>query len=155
MYSTVTPLSKYLRFKSVRIYDVIFTLHSKCTVVLLLTCSCLLSAKQYFGNPIECMSDLKNPDYVNSFCWTMGTYILECTTGVKNCNKSAYSIAEGVGPFIQSANAVPLWLRYYQWIILVLLLQAIVFYFPSFLWKIWEGQRLKQLCAEVGKLGKK
>lgn len=76
MYTAVKPLSKYLQYKSINIYDVIFTMHSKCTVVILLTCTCLLSAKQYFGEPIMCISDEKNNEYVNSFCWTMGTYIL-------------------------------------------------------------------------------
>lgn len=76
MYAAVKPLSKYLQFKSVHIYDIIFTLHSKCTVVILLTCSFLLSAKQYFGDPIMCISDEKNSEYVNSYCWTLGTYIL-------------------------------------------------------------------------------
>lgn len=76
MYATIKPLSKYLQYKAINIYDIVFTLHSKCTVVILLTCTCLLSAKQYFGDPIMCISDDKNVDYVNSFCWTMGTYIL-------------------------------------------------------------------------------
>ena len=56
----------------------------------------------------------------------------------------------GVGPEI-SGLTERVYLRYYQWIILVLLLQALVFYIPSFLWKVWEGERLKQLCSEVGK----
>jgi len=56
MYAAVKPLSKYLRLKTVRIYDPIFTLHSKCTIVILLTCTFLLSAKQYFGEPILCIS---------------------------------------------------------------------------------------------------
>lgn len=77
MYTAVKPLSKYLQFKSVRIYDLIFTLHSKCTVVILLSCSFLLSAKQYFGEPIVCISDLDNQEYVNSHCWTMGTFIVD------------------------------------------------------------------------------
>lgn len=77
MYTAVKPLSKYLQFKSVRIYDLIFTLHSKCTVVILLSCSFLLSAKQYFGDPIVCISDLNNQEYVNSHCWTMGTFIVD------------------------------------------------------------------------------
>lgn len=109
MYAAVRPLSKYLKFKSVHIYDLIFTLHSKCTVVILLTCSFLLSAKQYFGDPITCISDEKNMEYVNSYCWTMGTYILNYydldlqLSEVKNLTNSTndrirdkgYAVAEG------------------------------------------------------------
>ncbi|KAH8400464.1 hypothetical protein KR222_000952 [Zaprionus bogoriensis] len=180
MYSAVKPLSKYLQFKSIRIYDAVFTIHSKCTVVILLTCSLLLSARQYFGDPIQCISEEKNINYVQSYCWTMGTYIvkldnfssqrqlgqlpaaLPAVRGGRSGRLSlrrladyneeyarAMSIAEGVGPEIRGQTQRE-YLRYYQWVIILLLFQAFVFYFPSCLWKVWEGQRLKQLCSEVG-----
>ncbi|KAH8235549.1 hypothetical protein KR032_002470 [Drosophila birchii] len=187
MYSAVKPLSKYLQFKSIRIYDAVFTVHSKCTVVILLTCSLLLSARQYFGDPIQCITEDKNIEYVQSYCWTMGTYILNLDSELpfsppfSERNKSqpqsqsqslsksrtryrtslrrlgdydeayarAMSIAEGVGPEIRGQSE-RVYLRYYQWVIILLLFQAFVFYFPSCLWKVWEGQRLKQLCSEVG-----
>lgn len=176
MYSAVKPLSKYLQYKSIRIYDAVFTIHSKCTVVILLTCSLLLSARQYFGDPIQCISEERNINYVQSYCWTMGTYIVKLdnfsarpalpTThrGVRNGQRilsmrrladyheeyaRALSIAEGVGPEIHGQTQ-RVYLRYYQWVIILLLFQAFVFYFPSCLWKVWEGQRLKQLCSEVG-----
>ncbi|KAH8345022.1 hypothetical protein KR059_000631 [Drosophila kikkawai] len=191
MYSAVKPLSKYLQFKSIRIYDAVFTIHSKCTVVILLTCSLLLSARQYFGDPIQCITEEKNIEYVQSYCWTMGTYILrldnynelpfpppypdqvvanksQLKVNSRSRYRSSYqrsslrrlgdydeayaramSIAEGVGPEIRGQSQ-RVYLRYYQWVIILLLFQAFVFYFPSCLWKVWEGQRLKQLCSEVG-----
>ncbi|XP_064538599.1 innexin inx5 [Drosophila montana] len=175
MYSAVKPLSKYLQFKSIRIYDAVFTIHSKCTVVILLTCSLLLSARQYFGDPIQCISEEKNINYVQSYCWTMGTYIIKLDNfsdrqllptppalragrnrislrRLADYNEEyarAMSIAEGVGPEIRGQTQ-RVYLRYYQWVIILLLFQSFVFYFPSCLWKVWEGQRLKQLCSEVG-----
>ncbi|EDW82506.2 uncharacterized protein Dwil_GK25094 [Drosophila willistoni] len=196
MYSAVKPLSKYLQFKSIRIYDACFTIHSKCTVVILLTCSLLLSARQYFGDPIQCISEEKNINYIQSYCWTMGTYILKLedygesdtlqlpismsadttTTTTTTTTKSsrfsflrgantrhsyrrlieqteayarAMTIAEGVGPEVRGQTERE-YLRYYQWVIILLLFQSFIFYFPSCLWKVWEGQRLKQLCSEVG-----
>lgn len=174
MYSAVKPLSKYLQYKSIRIYDAVFTIHSKCTVVILLTCSLLLSARQYFGDPIQCISEERNINYVQSYCWTMGTYIVKLdnfsarpalpTMTHRNGQRilsmrrladsheeyaRALSIAEGVGPEIHGQTQ-RVYLRYYQWVIILLLFQAFVFYFPSCLWKVWEGQRLKQLCSEVG-----
>ncbi|KAH8356593.1 innexin inx5 isoform X1 [Drosophila serrata] len=186
MYSAVKPLSKYLQFKSIRIYDAVFTIHSKCTVVILLTCSLLLSARQYFGDPIQCITEEKNIEYVQSYCWTMGTYILkldplpfppplpaqlmsnQSLSKSRSRYRSSYrrsslrqlmdydeayaramSIAEGVGPEIRGQSQ-RVYLRYYQWVIILLLFEAFVFYFPSCLWKVWEGQRLKQLCSEVG-----
>ncbi|XP_016998194.2 innexin inx5 isoform X1 [Drosophila takahashii] len=201
MYSAVKPLSKYLQFKSIRIYDAVFTIHSKCTVVILLTCSLLLSARQYFGDPIQCIGEEKHIEYIQSYCWTMGTYILKVDSyseeqlqlpvvqqeeeGVTSSASStsststtqsfwrsrsryrsrsqslrrlgdyneayarAMSIAEGVGPEIRGQSERE-YLRYYQWVIILLLFQSFIFYFPSCLWKVWEGQRLKQLCSEVG-----
>ncbi|XP_030386638.1 innexin inx5 [Scaptodrosophila lebanonensis] len=171
MYSAVKPLSKYLQFKSIRIYDAVFTIHSKCTVVILLTCSLLLSARQYFGDPIQCISEEKNIEYVQSYCWTMGTYILKWESyserqlkfptvpqtragrrRMADYNEAyarALSIAEGVGPEVHGVTERE-YLRYYQWVIILLLFQSFIFYFPSCLWKVWEGQRLKQLCSEVG-----
>ncbi|KAL7745455.1 hypothetical protein ACLKA6_015462 [Drosophila palustris] len=173
MYSAVKPLSKYLQFKSIRIYDAVFTIHSKCTVVILLTCSLLLSARQYFGDPIQCISEEKNINYVQSYCWTMGTYIIKLDNfserrqlpvppkdgrgrmslrRLADYNEEyarALFIAEGVGPEIRGQTQRE-YLRYYQWVIILLLFQSFVFYFPSCLWKVWEGQRLKQLCSEVG-----
>ncbi|XP_041630890.1 innexin inx6 isoform X2 [Drosophila kikkawai] len=177
MYAAVKPLSKYLRLKSVRIYDPIFTLHSKCTVVLLLTCTILLSAKQYFGEPILCISSEKQTEYVQSYCWTMGTYILPSESEVLGSGSSwdfssytggdynmsslralmaknqyyarLLSIAEGVGPETRGVTK-RLYLRYYQWVFMILLFQSVLFYSPSYLWKVWEGQRMKQLCCEVG-----
>ncbi|KMZ10570.1 innexin inx5 isoform X1 [Drosophila simulans] len=199
MFSAVKPLSKYLQFKSIRIYDSVFTIHSRCTVVILLTCSLLLSARQYFGDPIQCISEEKNIEYIQSYCWTMGTYILKQDTfgdqeqalvspsqqvspnsaffssATTNAPQSssrvrsrphftsslrrigeyneAYarslSIAEGVGPEVRGQTERQ-YLRYYQWVIILLLFQSFIFYFPSCLWKVWEGRRLKQLCSEVG-----
>ncbi|EDV44602.1 uncharacterized protein Dana_GF20443 [Drosophila ananassae] len=179
MYAAVKPLSKYLRLKTVRIYDPIFTLHSKCTIVILLTCTFLLSAKQYFGEPILCISSEKHIEYVQSYCWTMGTYILPTDADADSsgtwdissyshataeafnltslralvANNEQYarviSIAEGVGPETRGVTK-RMYLRYYQWVFMILLFQSLLFYFPSYLWKVWEGQRMEQLCCEVG-----
>ncbi|XP_039498287.1 innexin inx6 [Drosophila santomea] len=180
MYAAVKPLSNYLRLKTVRIYDPIFTLHSKCTIVILLTCTFLLSAKQYFGEPILCLSSEKHTEYVQSYCWTMGTYILPAENERDDTSSWAFafysstgtaeafnlsslrtlvaqneqyarliSIAEGVGPETRGVTK-RMYLRYYQWVFMILLFQSLLFYFPSFLWKVWEGQRMEQLCCEVG-----
>ncbi|XP_065361903.1 innexin inx5-like [Calliphora vicina] len=131
-----------MQLKSVNIYDTVFILHSKCTMILLLTFALLLSGKQYFGEPINCMADLKFKNFVHSYCWTFGTFIIPTVVAD---NRS--SIEVGVSP-----NAVEhLSLRYYQWVVIVILMEAFFFYFPSFLWKIWEGRRMEHLCSPVVK----
>ncbi|EDW18400.1 innexin inx4 [Drosophila mojavensis] len=171
MYTAVKPLSKYLQLKSVRIYDGIFTFHAKVTCALLLAFTVLLSAKQYFGDPLICISNMNDKDFVNSHCWTMGMYIMNYEDDeladkqekkIERDYKNQFLRAE-FKPKMDSNllhNAAPLtadpsipqervFLRYYQWVVPVLLLQSIIFYLPAFLWKIWEGGRMKSLCSNL------
>lgn len=39
--------------------------------------------------------------------------------------------------------------KYYQWVCFVLFLQAVMFYIPRYLWKMWEGRRLKSLVLHL------
>lgn len=149
MFSLFRPLTKYLKVKPVRIYDAIFILHSKLTVTILLACSFLISAKQFFGDPIYCKCSETNSDLVNNFCWTMGTYIYEYSE-YKIIGREI--ISWGIPPDnIRNAHirGPRIYLRYYQWVVLVLLLQALVFLLPSKIWRNWEGGRLQQLCDEL------
>lgn len=173
MFSLLSPLSKYFKFKSVWIYDGVFILHSKVTVSILLACTIIISAKQYFGEPIRCITDAKHQDFINNFCWTFGTYILQypnndlqnkfhMNTNLNNKNHYNYNnhhqshiselIEIGIGPETKTSKRI--YLRYYQWVVLILLLQAFSFFIPSFLWKFWEGGRLQQLCNELGNIYK-
>uniref|UniRef100_A0A1B0AVR2 Innexin n=1 Tax=Glossina palpalis gambiensis TaxID=67801 RepID=A0A1B0AVR2_9MUSC len=133
---------KCLQAKKANIYDVIFFIHSKLTAVILWMFTLLLSAKQYFGDPIECMTDSKFKNYIHSYCWTMGTFLIPSSTDdLRN------EIAVGVGPRRFDKENVNL--RYYQWVVVVLLLEGLLFYMPAFLWEIWEDKRLEQLCSAV------
>ncbi|KAH8342495.1 hypothetical protein KR059_009876 [Drosophila kikkawai] len=145
MYTAVKPLSKYLQFKSVHIYDAIFTLHSKCTVALLLACTFLLSSKQYFGDPIQCMKNT-DLDYFQAYCWIYGAYVQSNITKAPSLNGEIQCHPDVVGRSVAPGNRR--YIRYYQWVVLVLLLESFIFYLPAFLWKIWEGGRLKHLCAD-------
>ncbi|KAM8710461.1 hypothetical protein ACLKA7_017130 [Drosophila subpalustris] len=166
MYTAVKPLSKYLQLKSVRIYDGIFTLHAKCTCAILLAFTFLMSSKQYFGDPVVCISDIPQKEFVVSHCWTMGMYIIDyddanlmanlsqtIQTDYKRINNNIKEMDENL-----LNNALGLkeghdrervFLRYYQWVVPVLMLQSFIFYLPAFLWKKWEGGRLKHLCVNL------
>jgi innexin len=41
--------------------------------------------------------------------------------------------------------------KYYQWMVFVFIIQALVFYIPSYLWSIWEAGRLEMLCENLCK----
>lgn len=149
MIGKALPIAKYIRVKKVNIYDAVFALHTKLTVVILLVCTLLLSAKQYFDEPIHCITDMKFKDFVYSYCWTIGSFLVPSAL-----ERPGNTIAVGVGPVPNKTNrfmAEMITLRYYQWVGVVLLLEAVVFYLPACLWKRWEGRRMEQLCTPVGK----
>jgi len=41
--------------------------------------------------------------------------------------------------------------KYYQWVAFILVMQAVAFYLPAYLWKIWEGGRIEMLCDGLNK----
>lgn len=41
------------------------------------------------------------------------------------------------------------WHRYYQYIPIILFLQAVLFYFPHYLWKIWENGIVSSICKQL------
>lgn len=47
----------------------------------------------------------------------------------------------------QSKHELRLYHRYYQWVCYVLFIQAILFYLPCYIWKIFDGGQLKVLVA--------
>lgn len=59
----------------------------------------------------------------------------------------------GVGPDL-TENDEQIKHTYYQWVCFVLLGQSVMFYTPRYLWKIWEGGRLKALAADLSKNSK-
>lgn len=76
IYSILLPIAKLLKFKDIEIYNNVFKLHSKVTVGILLGFSVLISATQYFGTPIDCITDdLKHESTIEKYCWIKGTYI--------------------------------------------------------------------------------
>lgn len=154
MLADISRLSKYINAETgVRITDGFFLIQSKATITILLFCTVLISTKQFFGEAIQCIGDENDKEYINTFCWTMGTYIMSnCQNLIRRSNVKQFNniIAEGICPG-NTNEEERIYLRYYQWVVVILMVQAIAFYFPSFLWNIWEGNRLKQLCSDIGR----
>lgn len=119
----------------------IFRLHYKFTVVCLVAFSLLVTSKQYFGDPIDCINNDDIPaDVLKTFCWIHATFSLPAAFGKEVGVEVPYP---GVDKSIAGEDRV--YHKYYQWVCFVLFLQSIFFYLPRFMWKMWEGNRMKNL----------
>ncbi|CAG9785911.1 unnamed protein product [Diatraea saccharalis] len=74
------PFRAFLKFENVCTDNNVFRMHYKATVIMLLVFTLMVTSKQFFGEPIHCMSDGKSnsdKDAINSYCWIYGTYTLK------------------------------------------------------------------------------
>ncbi|VDM17609.1 unnamed protein product [Hydatigera taeniaeformis] len=103
-------------------------------VIVLLISMVLVTVRQYFMAPLVCylpttVSGGNAESYVTNLCWVEGTFPINLTTGVVPTDVKAWS----------STN--PGIMNYYQWVPLVLGLQAIIYYVPRIIWSIFTYNR--------------
>lgn len=137
----------------------VFRVNVQFTCGLLCTFVIILLTAQFCGTNIHCDNSKINQNVLDSFCWIHGTYSV-----LAGFNKTM-----GVGvpyPGVMATHGLRKDLRYhkyYQWTVVFLIMQAILFYTPRWLWKSWEGGKIHALmmdldigiCSEVEKKQKK
>ncbi|XP_026466610.1 innexin inx2-like [Ctenocephalides felis] len=128
MINVFNPVLKHLKLDNICIDNNVFRLHYKATVILLIVFSILVTSKQYIGDPIDCISTagIKRETF-NTFCWIFSTYTITDHNGITQ----------------------ELHHKYYQWVSIVLVLQAVMFYIPRYMWKCWENGRIKALTQDL------
>ena len=98
--------------------------HHNTAMFLLISCI-LISSKQYVGDPIHCWVPKQFSDvwqkYVDSYCWIKNTYVIP--------SNDYWAI-----PKHDERKALEI--NYYQWVPIVLLIQSLMFYFPTIIWRI-------------------
>ncbi|XP_057326132.1 innexin inx1 [Microplitis mediator] len=136
MYNLLRGLSQYLKWQEVKTDSMVFRMHNIFTTVLLLTCSVIITATQYVGNPISCIvgKDLPN-NVVNTFCWITSTFTMP---DAFNRQVGVEVAHPGVSNDFGDVGARKYY-TYYQWVCFVLFFQAMFCYLPHWLWNIWEG----------------
>lgn len=134
-----------IKSNSVSIDNGIFKLHYKFTAIILISCGTFLSVKQFVGNPISCIANDAVPEVMlNDFCWVNPTFTLPRKVHLRIGKEL---VAPGV---LHHTNDDELQLHnYYQWVFLVLFLQAACFSFPRYIWKACEGDLMKSLSSEI------
>lgn len=76
MFKLLGGLSVYFKYQPIRIDNAVFRLHNIFTTVLLLTCSMIITATQYVGQPIQCIVNGLPVHVVNTFCWITSTFTM-------------------------------------------------------------------------------
>jgi len=172
----VTDIASYIKSMvksdAITIDNLVFRLHYRITVALLLAASIVGVAKQYFGDPINCQTSSGIESKVlDDYCWIHSTFhIRNEFQGYVGClvdtelvhDKHVYSGARSLYYAHDSAAATArvsvahetLTTRtpdtsFYQWVPFVLVFQAALFYLPRKIWKSSEGG----LMATFGRTG--
>lgn len=76
MYKLLGGLKEYFKLQEIQTDNAVFRLHNVFTTVLLLTCSLVITATQYVGNPISCIVSGIPTHVVNTFCWISSTFTM-------------------------------------------------------------------------------
>ncbi|KAH8266318.1 hypothetical protein KR026_004012 [Drosophila bipectinata] len=152
MLNTFSSVRQYLKFDITRVVidNFVFKLHYRWTFVMLLVATLLITSRQYIGEHIQCISDGVIAPVINTFCFFTPTF-----TVVRDLNHTVFkpgSEPPGIGHYDASKDQIKRH-AYYQWVPFVLFFQALCFYIPHFLWKKWEGGRVKALVFGLKMVG--
>ena len=101
--------------------DFIDRLSHRYTTAILVMFAIVVSTRQYVGEPIHCWVDAhftgNHQKYANYICWVQNTYYVPFEADIPKAG--------------EDVKRIP----YYQWVPLILLVQALVFYLPCLLWR--------------------
>ena len=141
---------------SVCIDNTVFRLHHKATTALLLVCCVLVSSKQFLGDPIDCIgmnddSKAKKPKKakpntaLNTYCWIHSTF----TVPGRDVGREIGEHIPHPGVATPEEGDELKHHKYYQWVCFTLFFQAMLFYVPHYLWKMWEGGKCQMLVMDM------
>lgn len=145
MFDVFGSVKGLLKIDSVCIDNNVFRLHYKVTVIILIAFSLVVTSRQYIGDPIDCIVDEIPLNVMDTYCWIYSTFTVPDRLGGR-IGKDV--VQPGVGSHVEGEDEVR-YHKYYQWVCFVLFFQAMFFYLPRYLWKMWEAGRLKMLALDL------
>lgn len=145
MINVFSSIRSLIKLDAVRIDNMCFRLHYKLTTILLVAFSMLVTSRQFAGNAIRCLANGVPSEMMESYCWVYSTFT------VKNLRHSPHALRPGVGG---APTGELQYHTYYQWVCFVLFVQAALFYVPRYVWKAWEGDRMRTLCTDLMEIGR-
>ncbi|KAI2806702.1 hypothetical protein RDWZM_006421 [Blomia tropicalis] len=168
MLDEVKALASVVKSRHLHIDSIIFRLNCRLTTICLCVALFIVCTTQFVSSPIYCDSQKFriSEDLLNTHCYMHSTYrLVETfyleTTNVRVAlelrllNREENSVYVEPYPGIRTDynfakdKIKRVNYTYYQWIWLIYLIQAISFYFPNWIWKQLEGNRMKSLVSKI------
>ena len=76
MLDIFSSIKSIIKIHNISIDNEVFWLHYKLTVILFACSSILITSKQFFGDPIDCIVDEIDDKVIDSYCWIQSTYTM-------------------------------------------------------------------------------
>lgn len=143
MFELFGSLRGLVRVQVITIDNHVFRLHYQLTMAILLAFSILVTSAQLFRDPMDCHFPDSRFHSLTNYCYVQSTFLVERSVLRLPSQSLPYP---GVSGHTEEDKLE--FYNYYQWIFLALTVQAIFFYIPHYIWKAWEGGRMKMLAAE-------
>ncbi|CAB3366726.1 Hypothetical predicted protein [Cloeon dipterum] len=134
MLKFLADLTNVYRRQAVTIDNHSLFLNRVVTLGILIFCFLVQAGTTFFKTPIDCYGDKELRQFANIYCYVHSTY------SIKNADAH---IQKHIN--VGYSNGSEIKHDYYQWVTLTLIAQAALTYLPTFLWKVWEGGRIKSL----------
>ncbi|XP_066978033.1 innexin inx2-like [Macrobrachium rosenbergii] len=162
MHDVFKKVQGLLHIDAIIIDNIIFRFHYRVTMVVLITFSLLITSRQYFGDPIDCIVDGIDSKLIDVYCWIHATFTMPLFSGavkgevVPHPGVANHFLTDQYTKELQESQEGDALMKapvrhhkYYQWVALFLFLQAILFYLPRYIWKSWEAGRLRMLVDRL------
>ncbi|AHY22006.1 viral innexin 5 [Diadegma semiclausum ichnovirus] len=145
MLNAFTLIRGLLGLHSSAIDTSFFRLHYKFTVGVLLLFSVLSHSREYFGEPMDCHFSEYPHGSLNNYCAVQSTFIPVESVKAEESSAMDKDITHPavVGPKEKR------YYSYYQWVPVALLIQAMFFYVPWYIWQSLENGRIKMLIGNL------
>lgn len=141
------PITKSEHFSKPNPQGWISAFHYRGTAILLGFFSVLVTCSDIFTSDakIECLVGSVPDPVISNYCYIMGTFTLPNKFLRLNQEEIGYYIADvGVGPFHPTQDQADIEVKaYYQWVPFMLFFQALMFYVPHIIFKIFERGKIR------------
>lgn len=127
MYDVFGTIKGLLKVDSVSIDNNIFRLHYKATMFVLVAFSLLVTQKQYFGDPIDCIVSDIDSDLMDTYCWIHSTFTIPSLMDKKVGVEVPHPGISNPSIHKSDEQYEIRYHKYYQWVTLFLYLQVTYF----------------------------